>query len=172
MLRPPLSARIARTVLAALAAGLLAACAPSSPPDQGAAALAALPACDDPPAAAAAAAEVPGLVLPEHAIVTDIASQGPLTQVSGYVAMTPLEVRAWYEDDPGEGVRLLSVEDEVFEAELLLSDQDRRMYLRALALCADGSGLEATVAPAGDADALPTPRGLPTRPPAPASPGS
>lgn len=104
-----------------------------------------------------------GLVLPDEAVVTDVMPEGPLTQVSGYVAMTPLDVRAWYEADPG--IDLVTVEDEVFESELLVASGDRRMYLKALALCDRGSALEATVAPAGEDEALPTPAGRATAAP-------
>jgi hypothetical protein len=67
--------------------------------------------------------------------------------------MTPLDVRAHYEGRAD--IELLRVEDEVFEAEVLTRAQQRRMYLRAGALCADGTTLTAVVGPDSEDAGLP-----------------
>lgn len=117
--------------------------------------LANLPSCDRVPldADAEVDAEVPGLVLPDGARVTSVVPQGALTTVEATVRMTPLDVRAHYEGR--DDVDLLRAEDEVFEAEVLLRAQGRRMYLRAAALCADGTNLTAVVGRDSDDAGLP-----------------
>lgn len=120
--------------------------------------LTALSTCGPPPAAADV--ELPdGLVLPEESVVTGTTVNGPLTQVRGYAGRTPVEVRAHYE--ALAGVDVLQAEDEVFEAELLVSDGDHRTYVKAVAVCAQGSTLDVLVAPESAAGAVPTPSGSP-----------
>lgn len=127
-------------------------------------AVTALPACDQPPAPSGHEA-IPGLVLPEEAVITEVSAQGPVTTVRAYLPMTPVQVREHYahRDD----VDLLSIEDEVFEAEVLLDSGEHRVFLRAMTLCAEGSSLLAIVAPAAVGGELPVPDGTP----APAGPG-
>jgi hypothetical protein len=67
--------------------------------------------------------------------------------------MTPLEVRADYEGRLD--VDLLRVEDEVFETEVLLRAEGRRMYLMAAALCATASDLNVIIGPDTDDAGLP-----------------
>lgn len=113
----------------------------------------ALPPCEAAPPTVAA--DVPGLVLPAGARVTSVTPQPPLTSVTAWVGRTPLEVRAQLEGR--HDLQLLHVEDEVFEAEALLSDGAHRTYLRARAACATGSSVLAAVAPEAEASALPLP---------------
>jgi hypothetical protein len=117
--------------------------------------LANLPSCDRVPldAEPQVDAEVTGLVLPDGARVTSVVEQGALTTVEATVRMTPLDVRAHYEGRAD--IELLRVEDEVFEAEVLTRAQQRRMYLRAGALCADGTTLTAVVGPDSEDAGLP-----------------
>ncbi|MFE9203417.1 hypothetical protein [Micromonospora sp. NPDC007230] len=117
--------------------------------------LANLPSCDrvsldDDPEISA---EVTGLVLPDGARVTSVREQGVLTTVEATVRMTPLDVRAHYEKR--HDIDLLRAEDETFEAEVLIRTPQRRMYLRAGALCADGTSLTAVVGPDSDEAGLP-----------------
>lgn len=98
-------------------------------------------------------ADVAGLVLPDGARVTSVLDQGSLTTVEGSIRMTPLDVRAHYEGD--RDVDLLRVEDEIFEAEILIRAQGHRMYLLATALCADGTSLTAIIGPDSDDTTLP-----------------
>lgn len=148
-----------RLLVLVVAVSLLAGCGGSEgaeePTDPSRAMLANLPSCDrvslgeDPEVDA----DVPGLVLPDGARVTSVLEQGVLTTVEGTIRMTPLDVRDHYESR-GD-IDLLRIEDEVFETEVLLRAQQRRMYLRATALCADGTALTAVVGPDSDDAGLP-----------------
>lgn len=122
---------------------------------RGADMLANLPSCDRVPLDADAEVDTPvtGLLLPEDARVTSVVEQGALTTVEATVRMTPLDVRAHYEQR-GD-IDLLRAEDEVFETEVLMRAQQRRTYLRATALCADGTTLTAVVGPDSDDAGLP-----------------
>ncbi|PZG02673.1 hypothetical protein [Micromonospora deserti] len=117
--------------------------------------LANLPSCDRVPLDTdpEVRADVPGLALPDGARVTSVVEQGALTTVVATVRMSPLDVRAHYEQRTD--IDLLRVEDEIFETEVLARAQDRRMYLRAGALCADGTSLTAMVGPDSDDAGLP-----------------
>ncbi|MEO3745488.1 hypothetical protein [Plantactinospora sp. B5E13] len=123
--------------------------------DRGQAMLANLPSCDRVPmdAGREVSGEVTGLVLPAGARVTSTVPQGALTTVEATVRMTPLDVRAHYQGRTD--VEVLNVEDEIFESEVLLRAGQRRMYLRATALCADGTALTAVVGPDSDDAGLP-----------------
>lgn len=125
-----------------------------------ASAVTALPACDQPPAPSPHAA-IPGLVLPEEAVITELSPQGPVTTVRAYLQMTPVQVREHYEQR--DDVDLLSIEDEVFEAEVLLDSGEHRVFLRAMILCAEGSSLLAIVAPVAVGGELTVPDGTPGR---------
>jgi len=117
-------------------------------------AISGLPPCESEPPAAEDT-EVPGLVVPDGAVVTTVTPQDPLTRVDGYVAMTPVEVRAYYQqlDD----LQIILIEDEVYEAEVLLSDGEYRSYVKALAQCAQASRFLVVVAPEGEGVTLPAP---------------
>ncbi|WP_139338088.1 hypothetical protein [Micromonospora avicenniae] len=139
---------------------LLASCGTDSGSGQraagrGADMLANLPSCDRVPLDADAEVDTPvtGLLLPEDARVTSVVEQGALTTVEATVRMTPLDVRAHYEQR-GD-IDLLRAEDEIFETEVLMRAQQRRTYLRATALCADGTTLTAVVGPDSDDAGLP-----------------
>ncbi|MEV4813161.1 hypothetical protein [Micromonospora avicenniae] len=139
---------------------LLASCGTDSGSGQpaggrGADMLANLPSCDRVPLDADAEVDSPvtGLLLPEDARVTSVVEQGALTTVEATVRMTPLDVRAHYEQR-GD-IDLLRAEDEIFETEVLMRAQQRRTYLRATALCADGTTLTAVVGPDSDDAGLP-----------------
>lgn len=123
--------------------------------DRGRELLSNLPSCDRVPLGEGsdAPADVTGLVLPEGAIVTSVVEQKGLTTVDATVRMTPLDVRAFYQHDAA--VDVLRAEDEVFESEVLVRAEQRRMYLRATALCADGTALTAVVGPDSDGAGLP-----------------
>lgn len=127
--------------------------------DNGQAMLANLPSCDRVPLDedTEVTADVTGLVLPDGARVTSSVEQGVLTTVEATVRLTPLDVRAHYQSR--DDIDLLRVEDEIFESEVLLRAQERRMYLRATALCADGTALTAVVGPDSEDADLPEFRG-------------
>ena len=101
--------------------------------------------CEDIPQAADSE-NVPGLVLPEDTVVTQVSPADPLTNVQGYVPMTPVQVRAYYQQHPD--LTIVSVEDEGFEAEVLFDVDDRRVFVKSQAVCELGSVFVAVVAPA------------------------
>jgi len=110
-----------------------------------------LPSCQPPPAGIEA--DVPGLVLPEGAVVTKVQDQGPLISVQGYVERTPIQVRQFYQGV--EGLELFEIEDEVYEAEALFAGPKFRSYVKAQAQCRQGSVLIIFVGP-GDSGDLPS----------------
>lgn len=122
-------------------------------------AVTALPACDQPPAPSSDEA-VPGLVVPQEAVITEVTPQAPVTTVRAYLPMTPVQVREHYAQR--DDVDLLAIEDEVFEAEVLLDSGEHRVFVRAMAVCAEGSSLLAIVAPAAARESLPVPDGTPS----------
>lgn len=113
-----------------------------------------------PPSVAPVPAEVRGLVLPEGALVTEVSEDGPITQVTGYVASTPVQARVGYQED--DSITVLQVEDEGFEAEALVESEGRRMFVKIQAVCDEGSVFVALVADAGAAAAIPVPAGSPS----------
>jgi len=103
--------------------------------------LADLPECEPAPSPAARAA--PELVaLPSGSVVTSWEETGPLTQVTAYVALAPPQILAFYQQ---QGLEILHLENEVFDAEVLVSDGQRRVIVNSQAVCRDGSTLLATV---------------------------
>lgn len=101
--------------------------------------------CGDPPTAPASVPEVPGLHLPDGAVVTGVTPQGPVTQVDGWVPLTPIGVRADYvhRDD----LEVLTVEDEVWESETLVTDGTHRLFVKAQGVCRTASVFVAIVSP-------------------------
>ncbi|SCG55259.1 hypothetical protein GA0070609_3025 [Micromonospora echinaurantiaca] len=147
-----------RVLAVAATVPLLVACGGTDTPPatgRGPGMLANLPSCDRVPldTEPEVDARVTGLVLPDDARVTSVVEQGALTTVEATIRMTPLDVRAHYEGRAD--IELLRVEDEVFETEVLTRAQQRRMYLRAAALCADGTTLTAVVGPDSEEAGLP-----------------
>lgn len=120
------------------------------PPEDGGP-LVALPSCQPPPPGIHA--DVPGLVLPEGAVVTEVEDQGPLISVRAYVEQTPVQVRRFYQQ--AKGLELQEIEDEVYEAEALFSGAKFNSYVKAQAQCQQGSLLIAFVGP-GESGDLPS----------------
>lgn len=106
-----------------------------------------------------------GAELPEGAVLTSALAQDPIVNLTAYVDGTPVEVRNEFE--LRRGIDIIVIEDEVFEAELLVSNGTHRTYLRVGATCSTGSTLIAVVAPELEADALPLPPGAFTASPTP-----
>lgn len=137
---------------------LLGACSAAvSPGPIASAAPVGLPPCASPPAAVAHE-PVEGLTLPDSAVVSDVEAAGPITQARGYLPLTPVEVRQYY---AGAGLTILLIEDEVYEAEILLADGPNRLFVKAQAVCDRGSQFVAVVGPQDAADAIPVPSGPP-----------
>lgn len=107
--------------------------------------LTALPDCEEPPPAVPA--DVPGLVVPDGAVVTSVQEDGPLVTVEGYVDLVPIAVRRYYFERPG--LEIFQIEDEIFEAEVLYGEGEFRSYVKARATCKTGSVLTVVVGPAG-----------------------
>lgn len=123
----------------------------------------ALPDCPSPPPGRPD--EVAGLLLPEGSVVTTVQPQDPLTTVQSFVPLTPVQFEAHYADRAG--IEVLVSENEVYEAELLISDGSHRNFLKATASCSTGSQVLAVVAPEVDAEGLPLPQGGATPAPTP-----
>ena len=151
---------------AAIAAALLVGCGGEEPIPPSAAIptgpLVALPECGPPPPPSGGPVE--GLIVPTGFVTTSVTPQGPLTQVTGWVPLTPVQV----EVDLGaaEGVTVLSLENEIYEAEALLSRGGFRTYLKAAAMCQTASTLVAVVAREVEASGLPVPTGAASAVPA------
>lgn len=98
------------------------------------------------------AAGQPGLLLPDGAVPVLLDVAGELTQVQGFVTLTPVQVLDAYVRRTD--LEVLSTEHEVFESELLYevdvvgadgARSRRRVYLKAQAVCATGSNFNALV---------------------------
>lgn len=118
-----------------------------------------LPPCASPPPAAEPQ-DVEGLLLPPGAVVTRYTKADPLTTVEGWVPLTPIQLRVYYQRL--DGIDVLKAEDEVWESETLVTDGVHRLFVKAQAMCSSGSLLVAVVAPESQADAVPAPAGSPT----------
>lgn len=114
-----------------------------------------LPRCGPPPSPRGG--QVAGLVLPPGTVVTDVAQTGPNTSVQGYLEQTPVQVRQFYEQLAG--IDLISLEDEGFEAEALYDRGPARVYVKARAICGEGSRLFAVVGSTTSPQQVPTPAG-------------
>ena len=99
----------------------------------------------------------PGALLPPGSRITAVREDPPLVQLNGYVTMTPRQVRAEIEARPGLDIVL--AEDEGYEAELLVSDGQWRTFVKAKAVCTEGSLLSEVIAPQDSEAVLPTPAG-------------
>jgi hypothetical protein len=115
--------------------------------------LEALADCEGLPAAEGEAPD--GLMLPDGAIIQKVTPQGPLVNVTAYVPMTPVQFEQTYRE---LDVEILITENEIYEAELLVSNGTHRNFLKAAALCKEGSSVLAVVAPEVDAEGLPVPQ--------------
>lgn len=115
-----------------------------------------LPRCGKPPSPAPGAAPA-GAIVPPGTTLTAVRDQPPITQLNGYVEMTPVQVREWVE--ARDDLVIKHAEDEGFESELLVTAGDHSIFVKAQAVCATASLLAEVIAPAGADAALPTPAG-------------
>ena len=109
-----------------------------------------------------------GIVLPAGGLVLARRDVDDLVEVDAYVDLTPVQVVAAYE--ALDEVVILTSEDEVFEAELLLDVGDRRTYVQARAVCERGSNLLLLTTPADGGGAVPVPSGASAPVPSPGGP--
>ena len=151
-------------VLAAVVGLSLVACQAEQPTDPAsrdpAGPLEALAPCAAPPEPTADPVE--GLIVPEETILQQVTPSDPLINVGAYVAMTPVEFEQYYRGLAD--IEILVGENEIYEAELLVSDGTYRNFLKATAVCDRGVQIIAVVAPEVDAEGLPLPQGA-TPPP-------
>lgn len=101
-----------------------------------------------------------GAILPRSARVTRVRERGPTLRVGGYVPLRPVALRMHYESRAN--LEVLQIEDEIIEAEALLTDGEFRTYIKATAVCDSGSSFSAIVAPELAASQVPTPSGGPS----------
>ena len=120
--------------------------------------LEALPPCEAPPEGTGEV--VKGLIAPEGLIITNVRVQKPLTNVTAYIEQTPVQFEAAYTER--SDITIISSENEVFEAEMLISDGKYRNYFKAAAMCDKASQLLIVIAPEIAAKDLPTPAGSPS----------
>jgi hypothetical protein len=92
-------------------------------------------------------------VVPDGLVVTDAQEVGPLYQITGFLEQTPVEVRDAYADS----AELVYLEDEGFEAELLVDTGDYRTFIKAQVRCRTGSIVSVIGAPDDEGEALPVP---------------
>ncbi|MGI9016513.1 MAG: hypothetical protein ACR2HR_05305 [Euzebya sp.] len=121
--------------------------------------LTALGECTDAPASTAQDDDVPGLVLPVGAVLTNVTRTDPVISVEGWVPLTPIQLRVFYAEDTD--LEIVQTEDEIWEAEILAINGDRRVFVKAQAICQDASLFVAVVAPEDAASAVPVPAGTP-----------
>ena len=100
-----------------------------------------------------------GTLLPDGAVLTAQTQQGPLTQIKGYIPMTPVQIRVFYQRQDEYDYEILQVEDEIRESEVLLADGNNRLFVKAQAICELGSVFLAVLAPESSGDQVPVPAG-------------
>lgn len=136
--RPSASAPVARPSASVSAA----------PDERHGAPLRAFPTCGPAPAEGPAAARkaVDGLLLPPKTVITGSKKQGKTLNISGYVALTPVRIRQFYEKRTE--LTFFRIEDEVFEAEVFFQQPDgKRAYVKAKPACRTASQLTIIIAP-------------------------
>ena len=106
-------------------------------------------------AAPAERTRVRGIVLPPQAVVVSAHTRGRLTRARGYVPLTPIAFRKYYERL--RDVKVFLIEDEVYEAEVFLARGRFATFVKATAVCRDGSRFIAFVAPEKLAGDVPAP---------------
>lgn len=84
-------------------------------------------------------------MLPPGSVVTEVSRGDRLVTVKGYVALTPVRVRQYYQSQTQ--LEFFEIEDEVAEAEAFFANATHRNYVKVTATCAEGSRITAVVAP-------------------------
>lgn len=98
-----------------------------------------------------------GILLPDEAVLTSQTVDGPLITIKGYIPMTPVQIRVFYQRQ--ETYEVLQIEDEIRESEVLLADGNNRLFVKAQAICELGSVVLAVLAPESAGDRVPAPAG-------------
>jgi hypothetical protein len=94
-----------------------------------------------------------GLVVPDGLVVTDAQEVGPLYQLTGFLDATPIDIRDAY----AGSAELVYLEDEGYEAEILIDSGPYRTFLKASIRCRTGSIVAVIGAPDDDGSSLPVP---------------
>lgn len=100
---------------------------------------------------------VEGLVVPESAVIKGVVTRGPTRNVRGFIPLTPVQIRKYYEER--SDLEILAIEDEIYEAEALVTSRGYRTFIKAEAICDRGSRFIAVVASELEAGQVPTPAG-------------
>lgn len=106
--------------------------------------LAAFGPCTNEPVASTDDPVIEDLPLPGETIITAATTTDAGTRLEGYLPWTPVQLRVWLQQQ--DDLEILEIEDEVFEAEALVSSGTHRMFVKAEAVCELGSVLIANVA--------------------------
>jgi hypothetical protein len=93
------------------------------------------------------------VIIPEGMVVTGYSEVGPLVQLTGFIDATPVDLRDVYAED----AQLVYIEDEGFEAEILIDAGEYRTFLKASIRCRTGSVMAVIGAPNDETDSLPVP---------------
>jgi hypothetical protein len=100
---------------------------------------------------------VQGLIVPEGAVIKRVVSRGPTRNIRGFIPLTPVQIRKHYEGR--SDLQILAIEDEIYEAEALITARGFRTFIKAEAVCDQGSRFIAVVASELEAGQVPTPAG-------------
>ena len=98
-----------------------------------------------------------GALFPDKAVLTEQQANGPLTSIKGYIPMTPVQIRVFYQEQDHYDV--IQVEDEIRESEVLLGNDTHRFFVKAQAICEMGSVFLAVLAPESAGSQVPAPAG-------------
>ncbi len=107
----------------------------------------ALPPCEAPPLPEGSVEPdlLRGVELPPGSVITKAKRKKPVTNFGGYLAMTPVQARQYYQ---GRGdLEILLIEDEITESEMLVSNGGHRTFAKFRSVCDRGSSLVGVVAP-------------------------
>jgi hypothetical protein len=113
-----------------------------------------LPPCEEP---GPGKKPVEGLIVPDGAVIKQVRTRGPTRNVRGFIPMTPVQIRKDYE--ARSDLQILAIEDEIYEAEALITARGFRTFIKAEAVCDRGSRFIAVVASELEAGQVPTPAG-------------
>jgi hypothetical protein len=108
---------------------------------------------------------VAGLDLPDGAILTSDRLKGRFTIVRGFIQMTPIAIRRFYEERAD--IEMFFIEDEVTEAEAFFTNGSYRNFVKARTVCDRGSSLFVIVAPEKYGDDVSIPKRKPPPTPSP-----
>lgn len=95
------------------------------------------------------------MVVPDGFVLLELSEVGPLVSARGLLDATPVDVRDAFIER--EDVSVVYLEDEGFEAEVLVDSGDWRTYIKASVRCRTGSVVQMILGPDDEAATLPVP---------------